>query len=74
MLLSGGDFLMIYPENDSVRTVSYPARGGAIRRIAGFALIVLGILLICLCVPFWAWWALLGAALILLGLTLLRNC
>ena len=72
-MLSGGDFLMIYPENDGVRTACYPAKGGKVKRIAGFVLIALGILLICLCVPFWAWWALLGAALIFIGLILLRN-
>ena len=31
------------------------------------------ILLILLCVPFWAWLALIGAALILLGLLLIRK-
>ena len=42
-------------------------------RIAGYVLIGAGIILILLCVPFWAWLALIGAALILLGLLLIRK-
>ena len=37
------------------------------------ALIGVGIILILLCVPFWAWLALIGGALILLGLLLIRK-
>ena len=36
-------------------------------------LIGIGILLILFCVPFWAWLAFLGAALILAGLLLIRK-
>lgn len=56
-----------------VRKQSYPSGRNAALRIAGFVLIALGVLLILFCVPFWAWLAFLGAALILAGLLLIRH-
>ena len=59
--------------NQQMHEKCYPGSGGALRRIAGIALILLGVLILFLCVPFWAWWGLLGAALIVIGFTLTRN-
>lgn len=56
-----------------IETRHYPTGSGTGFRIAGFILIGLGILLILLCVPGWAWLAVIGAALILLGLLLIRK-
>ena len=56
-----------------IRTACFPTRAGSFKRIAGIALILAGTALILFCVPYWAWWALLGAALILAGLVLARN-
>ena len=61
------------PENRRVYRVSYPTRGSRLARTAGIILIAAGVLLIILCVPLWAWLALVGAALILLGVLLLRK-
>lgn len=60
-------------EKDAVREVCYPSGNSLLRRILGIALIVLGVIIILLCVPCWAWWGLVGAALILLGLWLTRG-
>ena len=40
--------------------------------IAGYALLALGVLLLFLCIPCWAWLALLGLGLIVAGALLLR--
>ena len=66
---------MAYEPGDrkTMETACYPTQGSAIRRIIGIALIVLGVLLILFCVPYWAWWALLGAALIVVGFFLTRG-
>ena len=56
--------------NSDMRTVCYPSGSSTLRRIAGIVLIVLGAALIVFCVPHWAWWALLGAALITVGVIL----
>ena len=60
-------------EEDSVQTRCYPSGKNVALRIIGFVLIGIGVLLVLLCVPFWAWLALIGAALILLGLLLIRK-
>ena len=56
-----------------VRKQSYPSGKSSVLRVIGFVLIGLGILLILICVPFWAWIAFLGALLILAGLLLIRH-
>ncbi len=58
---------------DQVRVQCYPGGRSLLLRAAGFALIGIGAVLIILCVPGWAWAALLGAALILAGLLLVRK-
>ena len=56
-----------------VRIAKYPPKGGKITRIIGIVLIVAGVILIILCVPLWAWLSLIGAALMIVGLLLLRK-
>lgn len=58
---------------EPVRIAKYPSKGGKITRIIGIVLIVAGVILIILCVPLWAWLSLIGAALIIAGLLLLRK-
>ena len=53
------------PEN-RVYKVSYPSKGSLLARVTG-------ILLIVLCVPLWAWMALIGTALIFVGVLLLQK-
>ena len=60
------------PENRVYR-VSYPAKGSLLARAAGVVLIAGGVLLIVLCVPLWAWMALIGTALIFVGVLLLQK-
>ncbi len=64
---------MPWLREDRVRVQCYPSGRSILFRIAGYALIAGGVLLIVLCVPFWAWLAIIGAALILLGLLLIRK-
>ncbi|MBR3109062.1 MAG: hypothetical protein IKH30_18050 [Clostridia bacterium] len=64
---------MPWQREDDVRVQCYPSGGSFLLRIAGYVLIGAGVLLILLCVPCWAWLALVGAALILLGLLLIRK-
>ena len=64
---------MPWQRQAAVHTRCYPSGKSAVLRIAVFVFIGIGVLLILLCVPFWAWLALLGAALILLGLLLIRK-
>lgn len=40
--------------------------------IAGYALVVLGIILLFACIPCWAWLALLGLGLMIAGVLLLK--
>ncbi len=40
-------------------------------QLAGYALLAIGVLILFLCIPCWAWLALLGAALVGLGILLL---
>ncbi|MBE5786031.1 MAG: hypothetical protein E7324_00655 [Clostridiales bacterium] len=65
--------MMPWRRECAIRTQNYPSSKSALLRIGGYILIGLGIVLILLCVPFWAWLAVLGAALILLGLLLIRH-
>lgn len=58
---------------EPVRVARYPSKGGKAARIAGVLLIAAGIILIILCVPLWAWLSLVGVALIMAGLLLLRK-
>ena len=58
---------------EPVRIAKYPSKGGRITRIIGIVLIVAGVVLIILCVPLWAWLSLIGAALMIVGLLLLRK-
>ena len=44
------------------------------RRCMGAILAGLGVLLVLLFLPFWVWAVLIGAALLIVGLLLLRNC
>lgn len=64
---------MPWRREESVRTQCYPSGKSAVLRIVGFVLIGLGLLLILLFVPCWAWLAAIGAALVLLGLLLIRK-
>lgn len=58
---------------EPVRIAKCPSKGGKITRIIGIVLIVAGVILIILCVPLWAWLSLIGAALMIVGLLLLRK-
>lgn len=40
--------------------------------IAGYALVIVGIILLFVCIPCWAWLALLGVGLMIAGVLLLR--
>ena len=51
----------------------YPAPRSILLRALGGVLIAAGVLVILICVPFWAWLAIVGAALILLGILLIRG-
>ena len=50
----------------------YPTGDKKPLEYAGYALLALGALMLFLCVPCWAWLALLGAALIAAGFLLLK--
>ena len=58
---------------EPVRIAKYPSKSGKITRIIGIVLIVAGVILSILCVPLWAWLSLIGAALMIVGLLLLRK-
>lgn len=51
----------------------YPCRSKTLT-LAGYVLLATGILLLFLCIPAWAWLALLGILLIAAGFVLLRIC
>ena len=57
---------------DAVRRRCYPT-GGTVKKVIGAVLIVLGVLLILLCMPCWAYLALLGVILIVVGMALIRS-
>ena len=69
----GEVIFLSWRREDEVRVQCYPSGGNFLLRIAGFVLIGAGVLVLLLCVPCWAWLALVGAALILLGLILVRK-
>ena len=50
----------------------YPASGCAMLKTAGFALLVLGAVLLFISIPCWAWWALIGLGMIVVGFVLLK--
>ncbi len=50
----------------------YPSGKNTPLMIVGYALLALGVLLLFLCIPCWAWLALLGLGLIVAGALLLR--
>ncbi|MBR6525940.1 MAG: hypothetical protein IKT57_08200 [Clostridia bacterium] len=56
----------------SIGSRCYPSRSSRWLRALGFVLMALGAVLILFCVPYWAWWALLGAVLIAVGFLLTR--
>ena len=64
---------MSWRREDEVRVQCYPSGRSFLLRIAGYVLIGAGVLVILLSVPGWAWLSLVGAALILLGLLLIRK-
>lgn len=50
----------------------YPSGGNTPLMIAGYALVVLGIILLFVCIPIWAWLALLGVGFMIAGVILLK--
>ncbi len=60
-------------QKEKVRVQCYPGGKNILLQIAGYCLICLGMVLILLCVPSWAWLSVLGAALILAGVLLIRK-
>ena len=64
---------MPWREKEKVRVQCYPGGKSILLRIAGYCLIGLGIVLILLCVPSWAWVSVLGAALIAAGVLLAKK-
>ena len=50
----------------------YPATESPFAAIAGYVLISVGVILLFICIPGWAWLALLGVALMAAGVLLLR--
>ena len=63
---------MAFGQRGKVRAQCYPANNAA-KTIVGIALIALGALLVFLCVPYWAWLAVIGALLIALGILLIKK-
>lgn len=51
---------------------SYPCQSGF--KVVGYVLLALGIVLLFVCIPSWAWLALLGVLLIAAGWLILRMC
>lgn len=50
----------------------YPTGTSTPLMIAGYALVALGIILLFVCIPCWAWLALLGVGLMVAGVLMLR--
>lgn len=50
----------------------YPARGGIQLKTAGLVLLALGAVLLFVSIPCWAWWALIGLGMIVLGFVLIK--
>jgi len=64
---------MPWRREERVRVQCYPSGKSAVLKIIGYVLIGGGILLFLFCVPFWAWLAVIGAAMILVGLLLIHE-
>ena len=64
---------MPWRQKEKARVQCYPNGKNILLRIAGYCLIGLGMVLILLCVPGWAWLSVLGAALILAGVLLAKK-
>lgn len=64
---------MPWRREEQVRVQCYPAGKSLALRIVGWVLVAAGVLVILFCVPVWAWLAIVGAALILLGVLLIRK-
>ena len=64
---------MPWRQKEKARIQCYPGGKSILLRIAGYCLIGLGVVLILLCVPGWAWLSVLGAALILAGVLLAKK-
>lgn len=69
---AGGDE-MATARHGKVRAQCYPAVKSTALTILGIALIAVGVLLVFLCVPYWAWLAAIGALLIALGILLVKK-
>lgn len=54
------------------REKCYPTGNSQPLTIAGYALVIIGILLLFICIPCWAWLALLGVGLMVAGVLLLK--
>lgn len=50
----------------------YPTGNSKPLMIAGYALVITGVILLFVCIPCWAWLALLGLALMIAGILLLK--
>lgn len=53
-------------------TKCFPAGTNKAFEIAGYVLLIVGVILLFFCIPGWAWLAILGLALIIAGYFLLR--
>ncbi len=62
---------MRYRKENGVRR-RYRGCDDSVSRLAGAVLVAAGLLLLFLCIPGWAWAALVGAALVLLGFWLIQ--
>ena len=63
---------MAHRFTQEVRSACYRS-GSRLAILAGLGLIVIGIILLVFCVPLWAYLGLMGAALIVLGIFLIRK-
>ncbi len=58
-------------KKDDVYEKSYPDNSGFLSKILGGILIAAGVLILIFCIPGWAWFSLIGIALIVIGVLLL---
>lgn len=58
-------------KQDDVYKKSYPDRSSIFKKILGGILIAVGVLILILCIPGWAWFSLVGIGLIVAGVLLL---
>ena len=52
----------------------YPSMEKGTRACVGYGLLIAGIVLLFVCIPVWAWLAMLGVGLMALGVLLLKLC